>query len=109
VDDVLAATRERLAKVVVGAPGTEGVTMGALASLDQREEALRSLKALLGVAQLVVGDPDHFPVVGADRDRGAFLPPMLCAVTMSPPPSRTTSKHSVRSVPYCPTKAWPRQ
>ena len=37
VDDVLEATRERLAKVVVGAPGTEGVTMGALASLDQRE------------------------------------------------------------------------
>ena len=34
----------RLAKVVVGAPGTEGVTMGALASLDQREEELRSLK-----------------------------------------------------------------
>lgn len=51
--------------------------MGALASPDQREEVLRSLKALLGVAQLVVGDPDHFRVVGADRDRGASLPPML--------------------------------
>jgi oxepin-CoA hydrolase/3-oxo-5,6-dehydrosuberyl-CoA semialdehyde dehydrogenase len=77
MDDVLEATREQLARVVVGAPGTEGVTMGALASLDQRDEVLRSLKALLGVAQLVVGDPDHFDVVGADRDRGAFLPPML--------------------------------
>jgi oxepin-CoA hydrolase / 3-oxo-5,6-dehydrosuberyl-CoA semialdehyde dehydrogenase len=77
VDEVVEATRERLAKVVVGAPGTEGVTMGALASLHQRDEVLRSLKALRGVAQLVVGDPDHFQVVGADRDRGAFLPPML--------------------------------
>jgi oxepin-CoA hydrolase / 3-oxo-5,6-dehydrosuberyl-CoA semialdehyde dehydrogenase len=38
---------------------------------------LRSLKALRGVAELVVGDPEHFEVVGADRDRGAFLPPML--------------------------------
>src|SRR3712207_6279271 len=77
VDDVVEATRERLAEVVVGAPDAEGVRMGALASLDQREEVLRSLKALRGVAELVVGDPDHFEVVGADRDRGAFLPPML--------------------------------
>src|SRR3954465_2194719 len=77
VDDVVAATRERLAKVVVGAPGADGVTMGALASLDQREEVLRSLKALRGVAELVVGDPERFAVVGADRDRGAFLPPLL--------------------------------
>ncbi|MGY1620799.1 phenylacetic acid degradation bifunctional protein PaaZ [Geodermatophilus sp. SYSU D00965] len=77
VDDVVEATRERLAQVVVGAPGAEGVQMGALASLDQREEVLRSLKALRGVAELVAGDPEHFEVVGADRDRGAFLPPML--------------------------------
>ena len=77
VDDVVEATRERLARVVVGAPGAEGVRMGALASLDQREEVLRSLKALRGVAELVAGDPEHFEVVGADRDRGAFLPPML--------------------------------
>src|SRR5687767_448538 len=77
VDDVIEATRERLAKVVVGAPDAEGVRMGALASLDQRQEVLRAVKALRGVAELVVGDPEHFEVVGADRDRGAFLPPML--------------------------------
>jgi oxepin-CoA hydrolase / 3-oxo-5,6-dehydrosuberyl-CoA semialdehyde dehydrogenase len=77
IHDVIAAARERLGRVVVGAPGAEGVTMGALASLDQREEVLRSVKALRGVAELVAGDPDDFEVVGADRDRGAFLPPML--------------------------------
>src|SRR5690349_9131712 len=76
-DDVVEATRARLARVVVGAPGADGVTMGALASLDQREEVLRSLKALRGVAELVAGDPEQFEVVGADRDRGAFLPPLL--------------------------------
>ncbi|WP_138734725.1 phenylacetic acid degradation bifunctional protein PaaZ [Modestobacter excelsi] len=77
VDDVVEATRARLAEVVVGAPGADGVTMGALASLDQREEVLRAVKALRGVAQLVAGDPEGFDVVGADRDRGAFLPPLL--------------------------------
>lgn len=77
VDDVVEATRERLAQVVVGAPGADGVTMGALASLDQREEVLRAVTALRGVAELVAGDPDDFDVVGADRHRGAFLPPML--------------------------------
>src|SRR5436305_14878992 len=72
VDDVVEATRAQLAEVVVGAPGADGVTMGALASLDQREEVLRAVKALRGVAQLVAGDPDDFEVTGADRDRGAF-------------------------------------
>src|SRR3954469_14938197 len=77
IDDVVEATGERLSQVVVGAPGAEGVTMGALASLAQRDEVLRSVKALRGVADLVAGDPDRFEVVGADRDRGAFLPPLL--------------------------------
>jgi oxepin-CoA hydrolase/3-oxo-5,6-dehydrosuberyl-CoA semialdehyde dehydrogenase len=77
MDDVVEATRAKLAEVVVGAPGADGVTMGALAGVDQRQEVLRAVKALRGVARLVAGDPDDFEVVGADRDRGAFLPPML--------------------------------
>ncbi len=76
-DAVVEATRDRLAKVVVGDPDTEGVTMGALASLEQREEVLRALKALSASATLVSGDPDNFAVTGADATRGAFLPPIL--------------------------------
>jgi len=77
VDDVVAATKERLAKVVVGDPDAEGVTMGALASIAQRDEVLRSLKNLTDVTTRVSGDPDRFTVVGADADLGAFLPPVL--------------------------------
>jgi oxepin-CoA hydrolase/3-oxo-5,6-dehydrosuberyl-CoA semialdehyde dehydrogenase len=77
VDDVVAATKERLAKVVVGDPDAEGVTMGALASIAQRDEVLRSVKNLTDVTTRVSGDPDRFTVVGADADLGAFLPPML--------------------------------
>jgi len=76
-DSVIDATREHLAKVVVGDPGTEGVTMGALASLEQREEVLRAVKALSASATIVSGDPDNFAVTGADAQRGAFLPPIL--------------------------------
>jgi len=76
-DAVIEATRDRLAKVVVGDPGTEGVTMGALASLEQREEVLRAVKALSASATIVSGDPDNFALTGADAQRGAFLPPIL--------------------------------
>ena len=77
VDDVVEATSVRLSKIVVGNPDAEGVRMGALASLNQREEVLRSLKSLRDATTLVFGDPDSFSVEGADSARGAFLPPLL--------------------------------
>ncbi len=53
------------------------VTMGALASLEQREEVLRALKALSASATIVSGDPNNLTVTGADAQGGAFLPPIL--------------------------------
>jgi oxepin-CoA hydrolase / 3-oxo-5,6-dehydrosuberyl-CoA semialdehyde dehydrogenase len=58
--------------------------MGALASLEQREEVRRSLKALLDSARVVFGDPERVDVVGADSERGAFLSPIL----LQAPPDR---------------------
>jgi len=77
VDAVAEAAAARLSRVVVGSPEDESVRMGALASLDQREEVRRSLKALLSVGTAVFGDPDHVEVVGADAERGAFISPVL--------------------------------
>lgn len=77
IDDVVAAAKERLAKIVVGNPASPEVRMGALASLEQREEVRRSLKALLEAGTLVHGDPGRVDVVDADAERGAFLPPLL--------------------------------
>jgi oxepin-CoA hydrolase/3-oxo-5,6-dehydrosuberyl-CoA semialdehyde dehydrogenase len=77
VDAVAEAAAARLARVVIGNPADESVRMGALASLDQREEVRRSLKSLLSVGTAVFGDPDHVDVVGADAERGAFLSPVL--------------------------------
>ena len=74
---VAEAAAARLAKVTVGSPDDESVRMGALASLDQREEVRRSLKSLLSVGTSVFGDPEQVDVVGADAERGAFISPVL--------------------------------
>jgi len=77
LDEVAEAASARLARVVVGNPANPDVRMGALASLEQREEVRRSLKALLDAGRVVFGDPSHVAVVDADPERGAFLSPIL--------------------------------
>jgi oxepin-CoA hydrolase/3-oxo-5,6-dehydrosuberyl-CoA semialdehyde dehydrogenase len=77
LDQVQDALVARLSEVRVGNPADRSVTMGALASLGQRDEVLRSVKALSGAGRLVFGDPDRFDLVDADPARGAFLPPLL--------------------------------
>ncbi len=76
-DAVTEAVAARLAEVVVGSPAEPSVTMGALASLEQREEVRRSVKGLLASGRLVFGDPEHVAVVGADAAQGAFISPLL--------------------------------
>jgi oxepin-CoA hydrolase/3-oxo-5,6-dehydrosuberyl-CoA semialdehyde dehydrogenase len=75
--EVADAAAERLAHVTVGNPVNPDVRMGALASLQQREEVRRSLKALLAAGSLVYGDPDRVEVLDADAERGAFISPVL--------------------------------
>jgi oxepin-CoA hydrolase/3-oxo-5,6-dehydrosuberyl-CoA semialdehyde dehydrogenase len=75
VDAVVEAVSAKLAKVIVGDPAT--ARMGALASLEQREEVRRSVKALADAGRIAFGDPEHVEVVGADADRGAFVSPIL--------------------------------
>jgi oxepin-CoA hydrolase/3-oxo-5,6-dehydrosuberyl-CoA semialdehyde dehydrogenase len=77
VDAVIEAVSAELARVVTGSPADESVTMGALASLEQREEVRRGVKALQASCTLAYGDPDRVEVTGADADRGAFLSPLL--------------------------------
>ena len=74
--DVVGALQTELAKAVVGDPRTEGVRMGPLASLAQRDEVLARVAELRAEAELVTGDPSAAEIRG-DRLRGAFLPPML--------------------------------
>ncbi|MGQ0620723.1 MAG: phenylacetic acid degradation bifunctional protein PaaZ [Panacagrimonas sp.] len=74
---VIDALKARLARVVVGDPSQEGVTMGALASTAQRDEVRNAVGRLRDVADLVFGDPQTLSVTGADAKKGAFLSPLL--------------------------------
>lgn len=79
--DVIAALRKRLSKVVIGDPRVEGVTMGSLASLAQREEVRSRVRELSRGAEMVYGSLDGFEVTGAHAGEGAFLPPILLHCT----------------------------
>ncbi|MBV7409299.1 phenylacetic acid degradation bifunctional protein PaaZ [Maritimibacter sp. DP1N21-5] len=77
VADVIEALEARLSKTVIGDPADPATRMGALVSTDQRDDVLAKAAILGTEAQRVIGDPDNFEVAGADKVKGAFLPPML--------------------------------
>ncbi|WCT72462.1 phenylacetic acid degradation bifunctional protein PaaZ [Sphingomonas naphthae] len=72
IDAVEQAIAARLAKVVVGDPAQEGVTMGALVSERQLRDVRATVAELAREARIVFGDPDADPLPG-----GAFLSPIL--------------------------------
>jgi oxepin-CoA hydrolase/3-oxo-5,6-dehydrosuberyl-CoA semialdehyde dehydrogenase len=77
VGAVIEAIRARLAKVVVGDPRAEGVTMGALISAEQKADVLGKAALIGSEAARVFGDPESFTPFGSNTANGAFLPPML--------------------------------
>jgi len=76
-DEVVAAISARLAKITVGNPTSDGVRMGALASLAQRDEVRKAVQALRASAEIVFGNPDVVEVIDADAEAGAFMSPVL--------------------------------
>ena len=77
VEDVQIALGKRLAKTIIGDPSVEGVRMGSLAGLEQREEVRERVLELSKSQEIVFGDLNDFEVVGADKEKGAFLSPIL--------------------------------
>ncbi|MCX4759410.1 phenylacetic acid degradation bifunctional protein PaaZ [Streptomyces sp. NBC_01275] len=74
---VLDALSAELAGVTVGNPAAEGVRMGAVVSLEQRDDVRRAVRTIAASGRLVHGDPDKVRVVDADPERGAFLDALL--------------------------------
>ena len=77
LDAAEAAVVARLAKVVVGNPQIEGVTMGALASMSQLEDVRAKARELQTEARLVFGEIDRVDAVGVEPGQGAFVSPLL--------------------------------
>lgn len=95
ISALIEAIGKRLRKVVLGDPSVNGVTMGPLASLGQRDEVRERVKELRqGGAQLVFGDPDAFDAAGADIVAGAFLAPLLLH---SPQPRTHLAAHTIEA------------
>ena len=77
VEDVQNALCERLSKTIIGAPAVEGVRMGSLAGTPQLVEVSERVNELAENQNIIYGDLEHFDVVGADKNKGAFIPPIL--------------------------------
>lgn len=76
-DEVQAAIAARLISTKIGDPSAEGVRMGALATRLQVERVAANVSELAKSQQIVYGDLDGFEVVGANKQAGAFFPPVL--------------------------------
>jgi len=69
--------KARLAKVVVGDPSLEGVTMGALASRDQQRDVAERVAQLARGNAVLFGNEAGFTPRGTGTDQGAFFAPTL--------------------------------
>ena len=77
LEDVQKALTKALAQTTVGDPQAEGVRMGALINRHQLARVREKLAELSEKTPIVFGDLEGFETVGADKNRGAFLPPVL--------------------------------
>ncbi|GHF10958.1 bifunctional aldehyde dehydrogenase/enoyl-CoA hydratase [Kordiimonas sediminis] len=94
VADVKDALIARLGKTTVGDPRAEGVRMGPLASLDQREEVINRINDLKEYCDVVLDGTTEFDVSGGDYKAGAFLKPTLLYCDA---PLETPEVHSIEA------------
>ncbi|WP_020395168.1 phenylacetic acid degradation bifunctional protein PaaZ [Thiolinea disciformis] len=79
LEAVAEALKARLSKISVGDPDIEGVRMGALAGLDQRNDVRGRIAELAKNNEIIFGSADAVDVVGANPESGAFMAPVLLA------------------------------
>ncbi len=93
LEDVQQALSARLDKTTIGDPTAEGVRMGTLASRLQVDRCMEQI-AKLAQDNEVVYAKDDFDVIGADREKGAFIAPTLFLNTN---PLENLSSHEVEA------------
>jgi oxepin-CoA hydrolase/3-oxo-5,6-dehydrosuberyl-CoA semialdehyde dehydrogenase len=94
VEDVQIALGKRLQGTTIGDPSIKEVRMGPLAGISQRNEVREKVQQLAKSQQIVIGDMEHFEVMGADKEKGAFLPPLIFLNT---DPFKNTDCHNIEA------------
>ena len=94
VEDVQIALGKRLAKTTIGDPSVEGVRMGSLAGQEQLKEVKEKVSQLAQSQEIVFGDLENFEVTGADKNKGAFISPILF---LNSDPYKNTDCHNVEA------------
>ncbi|MGE5350644.1 MAG: phenylacetic acid degradation bifunctional protein PaaZ [Acidobacteriota bacterium] len=77
VADVVKALKKRLSDIKIGNPESDEVKMGPLVSRSQLKKVKEKVTELSKVTEIVYGYSDDFKLVDADKDKGAFLDPVL--------------------------------
>ena len=94
IEAVQKGISERLSSTIIGDPSAEGVRMGALATKIQVARVRASVEKLMASQEIVYGDLDRFDVVGADKNIGAFFPPILF---LNSDPFNKTACHEIEA------------
>ena len=94
VEDVQIALGKRLAQNIIGDPNVEGVRMGSLAGLSQLHEVKEKVELLSKTQKIIIGDFEKFDVKGADKNKGAFMPPIIF---LNDRPFTNTDCHNVEA------------
>ncbi len=94
IEDVQIALGKRLASNIIGDPNIEGVRMGALAGKSQFAEVKEKVELLSKTQKIIIGDFENFEVKGADKNKGAFMPPIIF---LNENPFKNTDCHSIEA------------
>ena len=94
VEDVQIALGKRLKSTTLGDPSVEGVRMGPLAGIAQRDEVRERVQQLAKSQQIIIGDLENFEVVGGNKEKGAFFSPL---VFLNNDPFKNTDCHNIEA------------
>jgi len=94
VEDVQIALGKRLSKTTIGDPSVEGVRMGSLAGNEQKIEVTEKVQELAKSQEIVFGSLEEFEVTGADKNKGAFISPILF---LNDDPFNKTDCHNIEA------------
>ena len=94
VEDVQIALGKRLAANIIGDPNVEGVRMGSLAGKAQLLEVKEKVELLSKTQKIIIGNFENFEVKGADKNKGAFMPPIIF---LNDSPFKNIDCHSIEA------------